>query len=64
MEQQCPICQMNNNCQIDDKTKDCWCTTYKFTDELNEHLKSLPLQCICSSCAEKFGAIKMNEQKA
>lgn len=52
---------MRNNCQIDDKTKACWCTTFQFTDELNAYLKTLPLSCICESCAEKLGAIKKSE---
>lgn len=61
-KKQCPICQSNNNCQIEDQTKDCWCTTYVFTDELNEYLKTLPLSCICASCAEKLGAVNKSDQ--
>lgn len=68
-KQTCPICQAENWCQANDPTTSCWCTTFTFPDNLHESpqqlpehlnrkLKNVPEQCICSTCAQKLGAVK------
>lgn len=56
--QTCPLCEANNNCQVNNSTKTCWCSAYTFTDSLKEKIRQLPLDCICATCAEKLGALK------
>lgn len=55
-KQICPLCETQNNCQVKDPTKPCWCTAITFPEQLNEKLTELSERCICSTCAEKLGA--------
>lgn len=58
LHNQCPICQKFNACQAQNSEKTCWCTEYRFPEKLNEMITTLPLQCICSTCAQALGALK------
>ena len=52
---QCPLCQQNNLCAVDDSTP-CWCVSSDIKPEL---LHRIPAElakksCICKKCIDKF----------
>ncbi|MEW6991901.1 cysteine-rich CWC family protein [Colwelliaceae bacterium 6441] len=60
----CPLCQLNNQCGVND-AEPCWCTTTEIASEL---LKNIPVHlrnksCICKSCADKFNLEHIKEVK-
>lgn len=57
----CPLCKGLNNCQAKNSTQACWCTRFTFSEQLNERIRTLPLSCLCSTCAQSLGARKESE---
>lgn len=56
-DDRCPICKRLNHCQVHHTEQACWCTDLTFSESLNKMIKPLPRNCICSTCAKKFGAL-------
>ncbi|WP_274309928.1 cysteine-rich CWC family protein [Solibacillus daqui] len=57
-ENQCPLCQGENACNVED-AQNCWCMTVKIPQHVRElvpeGLKNT--SCICAACVEKYRVI-------
>jgi len=54
-ESQCPLCQSNNFCGVDDEAG-CWCTKEKVPQALIEQVPPHLTRkaCICQKCIKKY----------
>jgi hypothetical protein len=59
-QSQCPLCQQNNLCGVNDKEA-CWCVSSSIKREL---LALVPKElsgksCVCQQCIDKFNAVEI-----
>ncbi len=62
----CPLCNNNNLCGVNDTTKPCWCTLNKVPNELIQQVPESKKgkSCICQACIKKFNLDKEDNFKA
>ncbi|MCH7321490.1 cysteine-rich CWC family protein [Solibacillus sp. MA9] len=57
-ENQCPLCQGENACNVED-AQNCWCMTMNIPQQVKDlvpaELKNT--SCICAACVEKYRVI-------